>query len=920
MRDYPRTSGGTIQVRGQHAANYGLSPHERGNRVGPRRHVGVGRTIPARAGEPGSARRGWSRCEDYPRTSGGTKESIQERRGGPGLSPHERGNRPRSASSPPGDGTIPARAGEPRGGRGARKESRDYPRTSGGTPRSSCNRRRRLGLSPHERGNRERSAWTGSPVRTIPARAGEPRTNTPVRPDWRDYPRTSGGTAPPAVTSTPVTGLSPHERGNLSCVMRFSILSGTIPARAGEPSSRTWAASQSWDYPRTSGGTARHRPDGRPPLGLSPHERGNPEPLPCGYRSTGTIPARAGEPSRLGAMSRKPWDYPRTSGGTTCDTGAPGSLGGLSPHERGNPLPAALPLREPGTIPARAGEPRRPRGRGWRRWDYPRTSGGTVGAAAGGANAQGLSPHERGNRRIRRRARSGSGTIPARAGEPSTWTRCRTSTWDYPRTSGGTDLTTLRTLSPRGLSPHERGNPVHGVLHGGLRRVANADYPRTSGGTLLRRAAGRVVAGLSPHERGNRDGGVPVPGGPGTIPARAGEPTSRRCARSPRGDYPRTSGGTLFTASSTAASGESPMRTIPARAGEPSCGGRPGEWWRDYPRTSGGTVMGVFPFQAVRGLSPHERGNRVEGQHRDHQVGTIPARAGEPWVGGCRGRQGWDYPRTSGGPRSSSSRSLTIWDYPRTSGGTRPRASSCARRPGLSPHERGNLRLHVRPVSGRGTIPARAGEPLHTPYPTSFPRDYPRTSGGTGAGGQTPGRGWGLSPHERGNHEPAPERHAARGTIPARAGEPPAPRPSSLRARDYPRTSGGTLHCALPDRLVWGLSPHERGNQAPGVDGLERRGTIPARAGEPLPIGRQPLKGRDYPRTSGGTSLKLSTSANRWGLSPHERGNPELRVYVGHPERTIPARAGEPPPGGGRAVEVRTIPARAGEPRPWRSR
>ena len=72
--------------------------------------------------------------------------------------------------------------------------------------------------------------------------------------------------------------------------------SGSIPARAGEPPSPTGVNSPSRVYPRACGGTQ----SGPVPVltirGLSPRVRGNPEPRIWKASTTGSIPARAGEP------------------------------------------------------------------------------------------------------------------------------------------------------------------------------------------------------------------------------------------------------------------------------------------------------------------------------------------------------------------------------------------------------------------------------------------------------------------------------------------------------------------------------------------------------------------------------------------------------------------------------------------------
>ena len=213
---------------------------------------------------------------------------------------------------------------------------------------------------------------------------------------------------------------------------------GTIPARAGEPPPRGPRSGRPWDYPRSCGGT---EPGGRPGSrtnGLSPLVRGNP---PCRMSVAvlpGTIPARAGEPPRRGAAFLEGGDYPRSCGGTAGFELRDSLAWGLSPLVRGNPITCAAAFSREGTIPARAGEPagRPPRTTAAR--DYPRSCGGTPRGAASPEEVAGLSPLVRGNRRVARRAVRGPGTIPARAGEPARRPRSRDKIRDYPRSCGGT--------------------------------------------------------------------------------------------------------------------------------------------------------------------------------------------------------------------------------------------------------------------------------------------------------------------------------------------------------------------------------------------------------------------------------------------------------------------------------------------------
>ena len=234
--------------------------------------------------------------------------------------------------------------------------------------------------------------------------------------------------------------------------------------------------------------------------GLSPHERGNPRLRLRDPRRVGTIPARAGEPAGESARAWRRGDYPRTSGGTDTGRRARGPAQGLSPHERGNRASPRANAAGSGTIPARAGEPIRPAGAGRQPGDYPRTSGGTSYIVEWIREVMGLSPHERGNPSSRVHSPGRSRTIPARAGEPWCASSPRARPGDYPRTSGGTASTHRMSDRPTGLSPHERGN-----RRGARRRGAGGGTIPARAGEPLDGAGGAVDhRGLSPHERGNR--------------------------------------------------------------------------------------------------------------------------------------------------------------------------------------------------------------------------------------------------------------------------------------------------------------------------------------------------------------------------------------------------------------------------------
>ena len=174
-RAYPRTSGATHQefVAGMDAA--GLSPHERGNRLARREPARCAGPIPARAGQPTSAKRTVRRSGAYPRTSGATAKHHSRLVLDDGLSPHERGNLLTRSGLKAVQGPIPARAGQPTIYGDTMKLDKAYPRTSGATLRTARSDRGDCGLSPHERGNHRQYPDPRAVRGPIPARAGQPR-------------------------------------------------------------------------------------------------------------------------------------------------------------------------------------------------------------------------------------------------------------------------------------------------------------------------------------------------------------------------------------------------------------------------------------------------------------------------------------------------------------------------------------------------------------------------------------------------------------------------------------------------------------------------------------------------------------------------------------------------------------------------
>ena len=192
-----------------------------------------------------------------------------------------------------------------------------------------------------------------------------------------------------------------------------------------------------------------------------------------------SIPACAGEPKRPSRAPSRYTVYPRVCGGTDAPRGFAPDEAGLSPRVRGNPGRALWLLWAARSIPACAGEPYDTVGCRGERQVYPRVCGGTWRDHPDLQAEAGLSPRVRGNLALRKEDGGYTGSIPACAGEP------------------------LRTGYLRPLS-----------------RV----YPRVCGGTMSYAAFWSSLNGLSPRVRGNRCNAFPVSPRFRSIPACAGEP------------------------------------------------------------------------------------------------------------------------------------------------------------------------------------------------------------------------------------------------------------------------------------------------------------------------------------------------------------------------------------------------------------
>ena len=289
-------------------------------------------------------------------------------------------------------------------------------------------------------------------------------------------------------------------------------------------------------------------------------------------------------------------------GGTRWPIMASRLSAGLSPRVRGNRRPGAGGGGFCGSIPACAGEPPASSSRRVAPSVYPRVCGGTPTRRRYGGTRFGLSPRVRGNHVLLLYPHDTYGSIPACAGEPSTPTADRGTSWVYPRVCGGTVPQIGNAGVQPGLSPRVRGNRSGGV------------------------SGAAMGGGLSPRVRGNRRGGAGGRRSDRSIPACAGEPPWSVTDTCTVAVYPRVCGGTRrgsgrrigICGLSPRVRGNRPAVAcdFPYLGSIPACAGEPAPLYPlttivpVYPRVCGGTADSYHYDDRYDGLSPRVRGNR----------------------------------------------------------------------------------------------------------------------------------------------------------------------------------------------------------------------------------------------------------------------------------------------------------------------
>ena len=253
----------------------GRSPRGRGSRRAFRLDKPVCGSIPAWAGEPAASAGAGRLTGVDPRVGGGASRTTDLTAPRAGRSPRGRGSRGIGGCRLDHRGSIPAWAGEPRGGNAVTAVFGVDPRVGGGASGTSQGLLEIAGRSPRGRGSPSRGGKTKATAGSIPAWAGEPRMGTRASCSTRVDPRVGGGAAHPARIDLPSNGRSPRGRGSRRGVEVTRHLRGSIPAWAGEPSAATVPPRCAGVDPRVGGGAGASRSPMAVRKGRSPRGRGS---------------------------------------------------------------------------------------------------------------------------------------------------------------------------------------------------------------------------------------------------------------------------------------------------------------------------------------------------------------------------------------------------------------------------------------------------------------------------------------------------------------------------------------------------------------------------------------------------------------------------------------------------------------------
>ena len=231
--------------------------------------------------------------------------------------------------------------------------------------------------------------------------------------------------------------------------------------------------------------------------------------------------------------------------------------------------------------------------------------------------------------------------------------------------------------------------------------------------------------------------------------------------------------------------------------------------------------------------------------------------------------------------------------HPRRCGADERSASNCANARGSSPQVRGRRRSCLQVRLGEGLIPAGAGQTARSRKWSRHPRAHPRRCGADRERVSGLMICMGSSPQVRGRPRSARSGRGGGGLIPAGAGQTHFRPGRRRRNRAHPRRCGADRANVRRGRHHRGSSPQVRGRLIQRPHHLQRRGLIPAGAGQTRGRVFTPRIVGAHPRRCGADMRSRALRQPARGSSPQVRGRPEPRGDGPVAPGLIPAGAGQ---------------------------
>ncbi len=216
------------------------------------------------------------------------------------------------------------------------------------------------GRSPLTRGRPHSARRKSSPVRSIPAHAGQTVTQTACCCCHRVDPRSRGADRARGGDERGVRGRSPLTRGRQQRKNKQVRDVGSIPAHAGQTLVDRGALGIRQVDPRSRGADAATASQQARNTGRSPLTRGRRSSFPAFPNRLRSIPAHAGQ-TKAWREVKPVWGVdPRSRGADDQLRAIVTSRPGRSPLTRGRPVHRPEERHESGSIPAHAGQTRHP--------------------------------------------------------------------------------------------------------------------------------------------------------------------------------------------------------------------------------------------------------------------------------------------------------------------------------------------------------------------------------------------------------------------------------------------------------------------------------------------------------------------------------------------------------------------------------